>query len=293
MSDHTEEWDDGPAGEFDNDPVMPVAAPPLSTRVAEFFQKPELWIPPYWSRERIEAAVLLPWTLVKAFFVADFPEDGSNFGQEFNQLACDLQGLAYIAFAPECVRPPHLGTLDLLLPHRHSANDELVARIASVGTERAVNILLAHGVDITVPSEGFAEGLLGTAVDYDNWVVVEHLLSPDIIARTGASLETCSPHKLHPLARARSFDMVGALLKGGRCPRGTNALHAFAADGDDAILRLLLESGADPNETFNMYRPLRGEDLLWWSSEITPLEAAEKCSRHRTIQILSNYGAKP
>jgi ankyrin repeat protein len=152
----------------------------------------------------------------------------------------------------------------------------LMAAASGAGDKCLMQLLLAAGADVHAAS-GFGFTALHFAAARDSIECV------DLLLHAGSNPNTQTGLAGLPLGMAMSVPVAQTLVAAGADPnKGEGAVHGavlHGRDNDYAVLKWLLELGADPN-----LKDRRGR---------TPLDIARALEVEAAISILLEYGAVP
>ncbi|KAH0559274.1 hypothetical protein GP486_004212 [Trichoglossum hirsutum] len=220
---------------------------------------------------------LLSW----AAYFGDEKVVGLLLNKKANLNATDRYGQTPISWA---VRQGHLAVVTLLNGNPDAnAEDEagmtLLSWAAYSGNEGIVKLLLKVKPDINA-TDKYGQTPLSWAADYGNVVVVGLLLGED--AKRKSNVDP-SQNRLFLAAHCGSVAAMKLLLNGAtyrvRNRDGLTPLHISAERGHVAVVRLLLDKGANTND--NVYDSL----------EMTSLHLAAKEGHNEVVKLLADRSA--
>jgi ankyrin repeat protein len=148
-----------------------------------------------------------------------------------------------------------------------------------------VRMLLDHGADVNVQSDGYGSSPLMLAAVQGQTETVAALLEKGAdTSLTNHAGQTA----LITAAREGYIEIVQALLAAGadvneKTPAGFSVLYGAAMNGHENIVRVLVEKGADPNTK---------ADVGTTNFPATPLKAAQKKGHRAVVEILKAAGAR-
>jgi ankyrin repeat protein len=175
-------------------------------------------------------------------------------------IAAALCSAAFAQTPEDLARAVHDNDLKALKAGDVNARDgrgnTLLMQAASWGSPEAVKLLLERGADVNARNQFEATALILGAADPEK---------ASLLVAKGADVKAVSKLGRTPLMVAATCDgcsgTVGLLLSKGADPKGKDvvgntALYAAAQANDLQSMRLLLEHGADPEETDGGFTPL-------------------------------------